>query len=77
MRLPAKNSQSGRWGAEPTPVCPGHGYMTRQFIKGKKEDGKSTTFPTSWICKVCGAMKLDEERFEVVREKEMMSNAYT
>ena len=66
MRLPAQNSQSGRWGAEPTPVCPGHGYMTRQQVKAKK--GK-TTRPTSWICPACGKMQLDEEKFKKWQEE--------
>lgn len=66
MRLPAKNSQSGRWGAEPTPVCPEHGYMTRQSVRVKK--GK-TSRPTSWICLVCGCMQLDEKKFKELQEE--------
>lgn len=69
MRLPAKNSQSGRWGAEKTPVCPEkkeHGYMNRQSVRVKKG---TTTRPTSWICLVCGKMQLDEEKFKKLQEE--------
>jgi hypothetical protein len=38
--------------------------MTRQSIRGQ-----GTTHPVSWICMICGEMKLDEKKFEIVREK--------
>lgn len=65
---PAKYSQRGKYGAEPTPLCPHCGiFMTRQAIR-THFDKKSSWWPTSWICLICGHMELDTKRFEVVKE---------
>jgi len=76
MRIPskpAKYSQRGKYGAEPTPLCPKCGvFMKRQAIRTYFE--KASWWPTSWICLTCGYMELDKERFEVVKDDNTLSN---
>lgn len=70
MKKPSKYSQSGKYGADPTPICPNcKVFMNRQSIR-TYFDTKASWWPTSWICLKCGYMKLDKERFEVVREND-------
>ncbi len=63
-----EKSQSGKVpGSEPKEICPNCKiYMYKQSSRAEV-DNKPGWVSTSWLCRRCGYMKLDEEGFEAVK----------